>query len=100
MLNQNELLEIVRGDLKVKLLKPASNERYHRFTVLRESGYEWGDLLSEPIDSMIPIVMPQEVKLKTLACLMNQVYPLVAKPVDLLEACKRFATFTLQALCN
>jgi hypothetical protein len=100
MLNQNELLEIVRGDLKVKLLKPTEDERYHRFTVLRESGYEWDDLLSEPVDSMIPVAMPQEVKLKTLTCLMNQVYPLVAKPVDLLEACKRFATFTPEALCN
>jgi hypothetical protein len=47
---------------------------------------------------MIPVAMPQEIKLKTLACLMNQVYPLIAKPVDLLDACKRFATFAPEAL--
>lgn len=96
----DELLEIVRGDLKVKLLISGASERYHKFTVLRESGYEWHDLLAEPVDSMIPVAMPQEIKLRTLACLMNQVYPLVAKPADLLHACRRFATFTPEALCN
>jgi hypothetical protein len=96
----DELLEIVRGDLKVKLLNPDESERYHKFTVLRESDYEWNDLLAEPVDSMIPVAMPQEIKLRTLACLMNQVYPLVAKPADLLQACRRFATFTPEALCN
>lgn len=99
-MNPNELLEVVRGDLKVKLLAPAGGETFHRFTVLRESGYEWNDLLPDPVDSMIAVSMPQEVKLKTLACLMNQVYPLVARPGDFREACRRFATFTPDALCN
>ena len=100
MQSQNELLEIVRGDLKVKFLKPTEREAYHKFTVLRESGYEWSDLLPEPVESMIPVTMPQEIKLKTLFCIMNQIYPLVAKPDELLQACKGFATFTPEALCN
>ena len=52
---------------------------------------EWNDLLAEPVDSMIPVAMPQEIKLRTLACLMNQVYPLVVEQGAILFQVARIA---------